>query len=241
MAEISYRRHRFPPVIIQHAVWVYLRFTLSYRDVEELLAERGLDISYETVRCWVLKFGPVIARRLRRHRPRPSNRWHLDEMVVRIGGKRMYLWRAVDHEGEVLDMLVQSRRDSRAAPAADAQTAQETRLRAEIAGNRQAALLHLGVPANRAELPPPTRAQTKQSGGELASGGATTRAQNAAVQVGALRTALSQHAYCHPQHLQPPTPSRLTRHAADLPSRGGERMAERSRGRMIAHPAAGSF
>ena len=113
MAEISYRRHRFPPVIIQHAVWLYLRFTLSYRDVEELLAERGLDISYETVRSWVLKFGPVIAQR--RHRPRPSDRWHLDEMVVRIAGKRMYLWRAVDHEGEVLDMLVQSRRDSRAA------------------------------------------------------------------------------------------------------------------------------
>src|ERR1700751_4906640 len=115
MAEISYRRHRFPPVIIQHTVWLYLRFTLSYRDVEELLAERALAISYETVRYWVLKFGPVIARRLRRCRPRPSNRWHLDEMVVRIGGKRMYLWRAVDHEGEVLDMLVQSRRDSRAA------------------------------------------------------------------------------------------------------------------------------
>jgi transposase-like protein len=115
MAEISYRRHRFPPVIIRHAVWVYLCFTLSYRDVEELLAERGLDISYETVRCWVLKFGPVIARRLRRHRPRPSNRWHLDEMVVRIAGERMYLWRAVDHEGEVLDVLVQRRRDSRAA------------------------------------------------------------------------------------------------------------------------------
>ena len=95
MAEISYRRHRFPPAIIQRAVWLYLRFTLSYRDVEELLAERGLDISYETVRCWVLKFGPVIARRLRRCRPRPSNRWHLDEMVVRIAGERMYLWRAV--------------------------------------------------------------------------------------------------------------------------------------------------
>src|SRR5437868_2876577 len=115
MAEISYRRHRFPPVIIQHAVWLYLRFTLSYRDVEDLLAERGLDVSYETVRSWVLKFGPVIARRLRRGRPRPSDRWHLDEMVVRIAGKRMYLWRAVDHEGEVLDMLVQSCRDSRAA------------------------------------------------------------------------------------------------------------------------------
>ena len=82
MAEISYRRHRFPPVIIQHAVWVYLHFTLSYRDVDELLAERGLDISYETVRCWVLKFGPMIARRLRRHRPRPSTRWHLDELLA---------------------------------------------------------------------------------------------------------------------------------------------------------------
>jgi putative transposase len=115
MMELSYRRHRFPPVVIQHAVWLYLRFTLSYRDVEDLLTERGLDVSYETVRSWVLKFGPVIARRLRRRRPRPSDRWHLDEMVVRIAGKRMYLWRAVDHEGEVLDMLVQCRRDSRAA------------------------------------------------------------------------------------------------------------------------------
>src|ERR1700722_5590651 len=115
MAPISYRRHRFPPAVIQHAIWLYLRFTLSYRDVEELLAERGLDLSYETVRRWVLKFGPIIARNLRCQRARPSDRWHLDEMVVRIAGKRMYLWRAVDHEGEVLDMLVQRRRDKRAA------------------------------------------------------------------------------------------------------------------------------
>src|SRR2546425_10527718 len=115
MALPSYRRHRFPPAVIQHAVWLYLRFTLSYRDVEDLLAERGLDISYKTIRNWVLKFGPMIARQLRRRGPRPSDRWHLDEMVVRIAGKRMYLWRAVDHEGEFLDMLVQSRRDSRAA------------------------------------------------------------------------------------------------------------------------------
>src|SRR6202049_318802 len=111
MDQLSYRRHRFPPPIIQHAIRLYLRFTLSYRDVEELLAERGLEVSYETVRRWVLKF----ARRLRRSHPRPSDRWHLDEMVVRIAGKRMYLWRAVDHEGEVLDMLVQRRRDQRAA------------------------------------------------------------------------------------------------------------------------------
>src|ERR1700759_4093538 len=100
---------------MQHAIWLYLRFTLSYRDVEELLAERGLDVSYETVRRWVLKFGPLIARKLRQGRPRPSERWHLDEMVVRIAGNRMYLWRAVDHEGEILDMLIQRRRDTQAA------------------------------------------------------------------------------------------------------------------------------
>src|SRR6267154_3328652 len=110
MDQLSYRRHRFPPPIIQHAIWLYLRFTLSYRNVEELLAERGLEVSCETVRRWVLKFGPRIARKLRRCRPRPSDRWHLDEMVVPIAGKRMYLWRAVDHEGEVLDMLVQRRK-----------------------------------------------------------------------------------------------------------------------------------
>jgi putative transposase len=152
MALLSYRRHRFPPEIIQHAIWLYLRFTLSYRDVEELLAERGLNISYETVRRWVLKFGPAIARRLRRRRPRPSNRWHLDEMVMRIAGKRMYLWRAVDHEGEVLDLLVQRRRDCRAALRLMAQAAQEARLRAEIAGHRQIALLRRGVPPSPSDL-----------------------------------------------------------------------------------------
>jgi transposase-like protein len=88
MAQLSYRRHRFPAEIIQHAIWLYLRFTLSYRDVEELLAERGLEVSYETVRRWVLKFGPLIARKLRQGRPRPSARWHLDEMVVGSPGSR---------------------------------------------------------------------------------------------------------------------------------------------------------
>jgi transposase-like protein len=96
-------------------VWLYLRFTLSYRDVEDLLAERGLDVSYESVRRWVLKFGPLFARELRRRRHRPTSRWHLDEMAVLIGGKQFWLWRAVDDEGEVLDLLVQRRRDKKAA------------------------------------------------------------------------------------------------------------------------------
>jgi putative transposase len=112
---ISYARHQFPAEIIRHAVWLYVRFTLSYRDVEELMAERGIESSYETVQRWVLKFGPAFARNLRRLRPKPSGTWHLGEMVVSIQGKRMYLWRAVDSEGEVLDLLVQAKRDTAAA------------------------------------------------------------------------------------------------------------------------------
>lgn len=115
MKPISFKRHRFPPEVIRYVVWLYFRFTLSVRDVEELLAQRGIEVSREVVRCWANKFGPLIAANLRRRRPSPTGRWHLDEMVVRIGGERMYLWRAVDDEGEVLDMLVQKRRSKHAA------------------------------------------------------------------------------------------------------------------------------
>src|SRR5680860_870605 len=101
MRPISFKRHRFPPEIIRHAIWLYARFTLSFRDVEELLAERGIDASYETVRRWFLKFGPSIAANIRRSRPRPSDHWHLDEMVISIRGGKYWLWRAVDNEGEV--------------------------------------------------------------------------------------------------------------------------------------------
>ena len=112
---ISYKRHRFPAEVIRYAVWLYFRFTLSFRDVEELLAQRGIEVSYETVRCWTIKFGPQIARNLKRRRQAPSPRWHLDEVVSNIGGRRVYIWRAVDDEGEVLDLAVQKRRDTDAA------------------------------------------------------------------------------------------------------------------------------
>ena len=112
---LSFKRHRFPADVIRHAVWLYFRFSLSFRDVEELLAQRGIDISYESIRCWTIKFGPQIARNLKRRRHAPSPRWHLDEVICTIGGKRMYLWRAVDDEGEVLDLVVQKRRDTDAA------------------------------------------------------------------------------------------------------------------------------
>ena len=98
MRSISFKRHRFPPDIIRHAIWLYARFTLSFRDVEEMLAERGLDISYETVRRWFLKFGSPIAANLRKARPKPSDHWHLDDMVLVIRRKRYWLWRTVDNE-----------------------------------------------------------------------------------------------------------------------------------------------
>jgi len=112
---ISYKGHRFSPDVIRQAVWLYFRFTLCFRDVEELMAQRGIEVSYETIRCWTLKFGRLFAQNLRRSRPTPTGRWHLDEMVVKISGWRMYLWRAVDDEGEVLDVLVQKRRNKAAA------------------------------------------------------------------------------------------------------------------------------
>lgn len=115
MKAISFKRHRFPPDVIRYAVWLYYKFSLSIRDVEELLAERGIELSYETVRVWALKFGRQFAWNLRKRRPKPTGRFHLDEMVVKINGLRMYLWRAVDSEGEVLDMLVQKRRNKAAA------------------------------------------------------------------------------------------------------------------------------
>lgn len=104
-----YRRHRFPPEIISHAIYLYFRFTLSYRDVEELLAVRGIAVSYETIRRWCRKFGHLFTAEVRRQRPHPRDRWHLDEVYLRIGGKTWYLWRAVDADGMVLDNFLQKR------------------------------------------------------------------------------------------------------------------------------------
>jgi putative transposase len=110
-----YHRHRFPAEIISHSVWLYFRFSLSFRDVEEMLAMRGISLSYETVREWCLKFGQTYANSLRQKSPRSGDRWHLDEVFLKINGRLHYLWRAVDQDGEVLDIMVQSRRDKNAA------------------------------------------------------------------------------------------------------------------------------
>jgi putative transposase len=110
-----YKHHRFPGEIISHAVWLYFRFSLSHRDVEELLFVRGVIVSYEAIRQWCRKFGQAYANALRRRRPRPGDKWHLDEVFLTINKERHYLWRAVDQDGNVLDILVQSRRNKKAA------------------------------------------------------------------------------------------------------------------------------
>jgi putative transposase len=112
---VSYKRHRFPREIIAPVVWLYFRFPLSLRLIEEMLLERGIVVSYETVRRWALKFGPDYARRLKRKPPSRHDIWHLDEVVIQIAGKKHWLWRAVDQDGYVLDEIVQTRRNTKAA------------------------------------------------------------------------------------------------------------------------------
>ncbi len=114
-AAARYKRQRFPPAISGHAVWRYCRFALRYRDVEELLAERGVILSDETVRQWCRQCGQAYAHDLRRRRPRPGDQWHRDEVFMTINGTQHSLWRAVDQDGHVRDILVHSRRDTAAA------------------------------------------------------------------------------------------------------------------------------
>jgi len=111
----SYRGFRFPSEIISHAVWLYHRFCLSFREVEELLAERGITVTYETVRQWCQKFGPAYARKLKKRQGRLGDTWYLDEVFITIQGEQQYLWRAVDQDGDTIDILVQRRRNQRAA------------------------------------------------------------------------------------------------------------------------------
>ena len=146
MGEVSYKGHRFPAEIIAHCVWLYHRFPLSFREVEELMLVRGVIVSYETIRQWCAKFGPIFyAAGLRRHQPRPGDKWHLDEVFLTINGRRHYLWRAVDQDGNVLDILVQPRRDAKAAKRFFRRLPQEAVRVSSGAGHRQAPKLSGGA------------------------------------------------------------------------------------------------
>ena len=227
---ISFARHQFPPAIIRHAVWLYMRFTLSYRDVEDLLAERGLDISYETVRRWVLKFGPLFARELRRRRPRPTSRWHLDEMAVTIAGQQFWLWRAVDDEGEVLDLLVQRRRDKAAAVKLMRKLRKKQGFAPDVLVTDKlrsygAAKSEIGLSArhdqglranNRAENShQPTRRRERK---------------NAAFQIARISPTLLVHSRRRPKHFQRPAPSHVPPHTSRPPRGSLPDVASRHRG-----------
>lgn len=135
-APISYAGYRFPPEVISYAVWLYFRFPLSLRMVEEMLAARSIDVTYETVRQWALKFGQQAAKRIRARVCNFGDKWHLDEVVITIKGKRHWLWRAVDQHGYVLDVLVQSRRNTPNCRAAHAQAAEKARENTSGYGDR---------------------------------------------------------------------------------------------------------
>ena len=154
MRKISYAGYRFPPEVIHQAIWLYLRFTLSFRDVEDLLAERGIVVSYETVRRWVNHFGPIVAAHLRKRRPKPHAVWHLDEVYLKIDGRMLYLWRAVDAEGEVLDVLVQSKRDKHAALKLMRKLSEEIRLRTRTIGHGRLTVIWRSGPRSGDRKPP---------------------------------------------------------------------------------------
>ncbi len=225
MKPISFKRHRFPADVIRHAVWLYLRFNLCVRDVEELLAQRRIDVSHETIRCWAIKFGPLIARRLKKRRCAPPPRWHLDKMVCWIGGKRMCLWRAVDDQGEVLDFVVQRRRDTEAAMKLLKRLLHnqpvERRRRSRPTAWRRTEWLWInwirGICVGRVGFGRTTGLRTTPAD-------STTRTPAAEVQIPSLRPEVPHHPNADLQYVQPPAPFHQQTDTSAISRRGGVRV-----------------
>ena len=186
----SYRGYRFPSEIISHAVWLYYRFALSFRDVEDLLAQRSITVTYETIRQWCLTFGADYARTLRHRRGRQGDTWHLDELFVTLNGRLQYLWRAVDEDGDVLDILVQSRRNRRAAVRFFRKLLKTPRLCPSSTDHRQASQLPGSVPWRDAVGGPLHGSVCEQPRRGLAPTDATTGTPDASLQVGRPSTTL---------------------------------------------------
>src|SRR5437667_1181591 len=229
-----YRGYRFLPEIIAHAVWLYFRFHLSFRDVQDLLAERGIVVSHETIRQWCTKFGVAFAAGLRRRRGRAAAKWHLDEVALKIRGKRHWLWRAVDQHGVVLDILVQERRD---------QVAAERFLRRVLDGEASAEprvvitdKLASYPPAIRRALPNSEHRRHKGLNNRAENSHLPTRKRERILQ----RFKSAEHAQRFPgpvqRCLQPlpptPTPTDCLRLQTD-PRRGPRRLAGRHSGRRL--------
>jgi putative transposase len=165
----SYRGFRYPAEIISHCVWLYYRFPLSFRDVEEMMLQRRIVVSHETIRQWAAKFGQTYANALRRRRARPGDKWHLDEVFIKINGKTYYLWRAVDQHGTVLDILVTSRRDAKAATRFFRKLLTGLEYLPRGADHRQTRQLPGGAPTADAQRGAPPVEVPEQPGGELPS------------------------------------------------------------------------
>lgn len=188
-ARSLYAGYRFPTEVISHAVWLYFRFPLSLRMVEEMLAARGIVVSHETVRQWALKFGQELANRIRRRLPHASDKWHLDEVAIKIAGVKHWLWRAVDQTGMMLDVLVQSRRDKGAAKRL-LRKLLKRQCRAASHGHRQARQLQRGVTGGHARCRAPPAQGPEQLGRKFTSADTTTRTADEALQVASAGAAL---------------------------------------------------
>ena len=234
MQKIRYAGYRFPPEIIQQLIWLYLRFTLSLRDVEDLLAERGVAVSYETVRRWVNHFGPMIAADLRKRRLRPHTTWHFDEVYLKIGGRMVYLWRAVDAEGEVLDVLVQSKRNKHAALKLMRKLLKKYAISfPRWVGHRRLAVIRRSGPRSGDRKPPSARAMEEQSGREFASADAAAGAQDATLQERRLSPEIPFNPCSRLQHFQRPTPSHVSPDETRASRCGDEHVADRGRSGLI--------
>ena len=203
-APSPYRGFRYPAEVIQHAVWLYHCFSLSLRDVETILAARGIVVNYETIRAWGLRFGRQFANELKRRRPKLGDKWHLDEVFIRIGDQQHYLWRAVDQNGHVLNILVQSRRNTKAA---------KRFFRKLLKGLQSAPRvivtdkLKSYAAAKRKVLPHTEHRQSRYLNNRAEVSHQPTRPADAAVQVSALGTTLPLGSRPHPQPLPAPPPS----------------------------------
>ena len=225
----SYKRHRFPPAVIAHAVWLHLRFSLSPRAVEELLLERGVELSYESLRRWVAKFGAVIARGLRRRPARPGDVWHLDEVPVRVRGRRFWLWRAVDERGVVLDEILQPHRDRKAAKRWLAAPLEDRRPSAEAHRHRQAAFPCGHQARDRPHPRAPSAQGIEQPRREQPPAVPIAGAGDARPPLARRAAALRRDALRHPQPLCPVRPSSPLRPDHPIPPPRSLRCLARSR------------
>ena len=234
MRKISYAGYRFPPEVITQSIWLYFRFTPSFRDVEDLLAERGIAVSHETVRRWVNHFGPMIAAHLRKRRPKPHATWHLDEVYLKIDRRMVYLWRAVDAEGEALDVLVQSKRNKHAAPKLMRKLLKKyayapERLVTNDLRSYGAAARDLGIECLH------QRGRWKNNRAENSHQADPAGAQDATFQERSLCAEISFHTRRRLQHFQRPTPPHISSIAPRAPHCGDEHMARGRRRRLKFH------